>query len=381
MDTSIVISETSTRDDATGSLAAAPFPDRNISDFRTHGPPPSCCMCWVVADVVVLIVILLGNILTILAVRLSRRLRNVTSNQLILSLAISDLVVGVAVLYHLFFFVNRFLSANKATCLLRFALLACGCCASFGNVTAIAIDRYLAIVHPLKYPEYVTDKVVYGTIGFVWSCAIFISTMPTYWNNYDVNNGCELGTVVPRYFTVAILTPMFLTVWLSIFLLYWRIWKEAKTHAQRWKRNGFLNFDSSHWKSIQVVLLILGCFSICWLPYVVVAFTQVINARKQPSPTLYRVMFSIAMSNSGINPIIYAWKNPSFRRAFQRLLRLRSPDHNDYNSSFKNYLRKQSELSRRELELEARNELGPAFVCKAAEENATIGRIGEVTVL
>lgn len=76
-------------------------------------------MCWIVADVVVLIVILLGNILTILAVRLSRRLRNVTSNQLILSLAISDLVVGVAVLYHLFFFVSNFLSANKATCLLR----------------------------------------------------------------------------------------------------------------------------------------------------------------------------------------------------------------------------------------------------------------------
>ena len=115
---------------------------------------------------------------------------------------------------------------------------------------------------------------------------------------------------------------------------------------------------------LQVVLLILGCFSICWLPYVVVAFTQVINVQRKPSPTVYRIMFSIAMCNSGVNPIIYAWKNPSFRRAFLRLLRLRSPDYNDYNSSFKNYLRKQSELSRREAEAEARNEFKPAYVLR-----------------
>ena len=178
---------------------------------------------------------------------------------------------------------------------------------------------------------------------------------------------------------IGILTPLFLTVWLSIFLLYWRIWKEAKTHAQRWKRTGFINFDSSHWKSIQVVLLILGCFSICWLPYAVVALAQVMNSQKRPSPTVYRVMFSIAMTNSGVNPVIYAWKNPSFRKAFQRLLRFRLPDYNDYNSSFKSYLRKQSELSKRELEMEARNEFRPAFVLRSCSQT-TLGN-GESGVL
>ena len=90
-------------------------------------------MYWVVVDVLLLVIIVLGNVLTILAVRLSRRLRNVTSNQLVLSLAISDLVVGLAVLYHLFFFLGKGLDANKTTCLLR-----CVRCRVAGFVSILA---------------------------------------------------------------------------------------------------------------------------------------------------------------------------------------------------------------------------------------------------
>lgn len=35
----------------------------------------------------------------------------------------------------------------------------------------------------------------------------------------------------------------------------------------------------------------------------------------------------MAIANSGMNPIIYAWKNTTFRQAFGRLLRFRSPDY------------------------------------------------------
>lgn len=74
---------------------------------------------WVFADLVMLLVIVLGNVLTILAVKLSRRLRNVVSNRLIASLALSDLVVGLSLLYDLFFYLNSGLGGHKATCLSR----------------------------------------------------------------------------------------------------------------------------------------------------------------------------------------------------------------------------------------------------------------------
>ncbi|XP_023287772.1 alpha-1A adrenergic receptor-like [Orussus abietinus] len=88
----------------------------------------------------------------------------------------------------------------------------------------------------------------------------------------------------------------------------------------------------------------MGCFSICWLPYLVVACTRAFDWHQKASPTLYKAMFSLAMANSGMNPMIYAWKNANFRKAFFRLLRFQSPNRNEFNSSLKNYLRKQNEL-------------------------------------
>jgi len=53
------------------------------------------------------------------------------------------------------------------------------------------------------------------------------------------------------------------------------------------------------------------------------------------------------MTNSGMNPFIYAWKNANFRRAFQKILHFKSPNSN-LNSSFKVYLEKQRELKRQQ---------------------------------
>lgn len=107
--------------------------------------------------------------------------------------------------------------------------------------------------------------------------------------------------------------------------------------------------------AFQVVVLILGCFTVCWLPYAIVVFDQVFNSQNSNSPTVYRVMFSLAMGNSGMNPIIYAWKNTSFRKAFKQLLRCKSPDRDRFNSSLKNYLRGQKELSNLEAVREPEN--------------------------
>lgn len=78
---------------------------------------------------------------------------------------------------------------------------------------------------------------------------------------------------------------------------------------------------------MQLVLLILGCFTLCWLPYFAVASMQMFSHRERGSPTIYKATFSLAMVNSGMNPMIYAWKNCGLRAAFGRMLRGRHPDH------------------------------------------------------
>lgn len=69
--------------------------------------------------------------------------------------------------------------------------------------------------------------------------------------------------------------------------------------------------------------MILGCFTICWLPYFVIALYARYH-KEAKSALLYEIAFNLAVANSGMNPLIYAWKNHNFRAAFFTLLRCRS---------------------------------------------------------
>lgn len=108
-------------------------------------------LIWAIIDGFLLVAILCGNILTILAVRFSRRLRSVISNHFVLSLAISDILVGLTLPYHLTFYLGSDLGSNKQLCLLRFFFVILACCVSIWNLISIALDRYLAICYPLHY--------------------------------------------------------------------------------------------------------------------------------------------------------------------------------------------------------------------------------------
>lgn len=62
----------------------------------------------------------------------------------------------------------------------------------------------------------------------------------------------------------------------------------------------------------------------------------------------YKAAFSLAMANSGMNPVIYAWKNRTFRRAFIHLLQCRTPDSHaliDDENARENMKRKSSSLA------------------------------------
>lgn len=88
---------------------------------------------------------------------------------------------------------------------------------------------------------------------------------------------------------------------------------------------------------LQMTLMILGCFTICWFPFFVVTlYTRL--TRNHESSTLYEVFFNLAMINSSLNPLIYSWKNSNFRKAFLSLLKCHLPDLNHSNNYITNHV-------------------------------------------
>lgn len=96
---------------------------------------------WSIVDGALMLLIVSGNTLTILAVTLSRRLSSLVSNQFVLNLAVSDLMVGLTLPYHLAFYLDEEVGKIKWLCLMRFILIILACLASIYNIIAIAVDR------------------------------------------------------------------------------------------------------------------------------------------------------------------------------------------------------------------------------------------------
>uniref|UniRef100_A0A061QLN0 Putative octopamine receptor n=1 Tax=Cupiennius salei TaxID=6928 RepID=A0A061QLN0_CUPSA len=129
-------------------------------------------------------IVIVGNLLVVLAVFASAKLRTVT-NFIIVSLAISDLLVGLAVLpYSITLEVLELWIFGELWCQMWLAMDVWLCTASILNLCAISIDRYLAITRPVHYRTIMSNLRVKLLIAVVWVLSFIICFPPLVgWND------------------------------------------------------------------------------------------------------------------------------------------------------------------------------------------------------
>jgi len=64
--------------------------------------------------------------------------------------------VGFTMPYHMAFYISSEIGQSLSLCLLRFVLIIMACSASVMHLIVIAVDRYLAIIYPLRHQVIVT---------------------------------------------------------------------------------------------------------------------------------------------------------------------------------------------------------------------------------
>lgn len=116
-----------------------------------------------------------GNLLVIVSVMRHRKLRIIT-NYFVVSLAFADILVAIAVM--------TFNASLQLTGRWMFSQFMCDVwnsldvyfsTASILHLCCISVDRYYAIVKPLKYPINMTKKVVAIMVGATWLAPAVIS--------------------------------------------------------------------------------------------------------------------------------------------------------------------------------------------------------------
>lgn len=81
---------------------------------------PSDTFIWIILDGILFVLIVFGNLLTLYVLCTSLQYTPLTSNRFVLSLAVSDTLVGCTLLYHMAFYLIPTLNNCKITCLLRY---------------------------------------------------------------------------------------------------------------------------------------------------------------------------------------------------------------------------------------------------------------------
>ncbi|XP_077869823.1 putative G-protein coupled receptor No9 [Saccoglossus kowalevskii] len=142
------------------------------------------------------LMVICGNILVILAVGISRKLRSVT-NHFIVSLAMADLLLGVSVLpFSATLELLSFWVFGKTWCVIWLAVDVLICTASILNLCAISLDRYIAITRPMSYCHIMSKCRAKTLIAAVWIVAFLISFPPLVgWN--ERNKDDLTGLAIP----------------------------------------------------------------------------------------------------------------------------------------------------------------------------------------
>lgn len=125
-----------------------------------------------------IVVAVAGNLLVIVAVLTDRGLRQ-TGNYFIVSLALADTLVAVAVMT--FAVANDVMGRwafGRQLCRIWLSADVMCSTASILNLCAISADRYLHVRSPLHYDRLVTHRRCLAAIGLVWVMSALISFLP-----------------------------------------------------------------------------------------------------------------------------------------------------------------------------------------------------------
>ena len=271
-------------------------------------------------------VTIVGNLMVHISMYKFRSLRTVT-NMFIGSLAVADFLLGFVCLpIYALFFIDSTFGRYKYLCLWKYSAVLVSMTGSLYSLVAISVDRYIAILHPLKYPIIMTRKKAKIIISGIWIYHLIIIVIPSAgWNNYDKYNGtvCNFFKILPLPYTiltapVSIFSSLFISMYLyrQIFNVASHQLKKRKHRVQS-KANLQLQKDM---RSVRAMGIILFFFYIFWAPSMFIIPLKYLDIPADISEIIKNFGMIIAMSNSAVNPFMYCWLRKDFCRAFKSIL-------------------------------------------------------------
>ncbi|XP_047446940.1 tachykinin receptor 1a [Mugil cephalus] len=287
---------------------------------------------WAIAYSCIVIVSVVGNITVIWIIMAHKRMRTVT-NYFLLNLAFAEVSMSVFnTVINFTYAVHNDWYFGLVYCRFHNFFPIAAVFASIYSMTAIALDRYVAIIHPLQQRMSSTETKV--VVGVIWVLALLLAFPQYYYSTtaqYPGRVVCYINwpedTVhdfKKTYFIcVAILIYLLplLVMGCAYLVVGLTLWASEipGDSSDRYKEQ-----LTAKRKVVKMMIVVVCTFAICWLPYHVFFllhefFPDIFEERFIQQ--VYLAIMWLAMSSTMYNPIIYCCLNDRFRAGFKQAFR------------------------------------------------------------
>uniref|UniRef100_A0A3P9BIK5 Somatostatin-like receptor F_48D10.1 n=1 Tax=Maylandia zebra TaxID=106582 RepID=A0A3P9BIK5_9CICH len=295
------------------------------SNISTQSVPfqGSSTLMTAVISLTVFVVGLTGNTLAIYVVLRYAKMKTVT-NIYILNLAMADelYIVGLP-----FLTTQNVLSYWPFGSFLCRVVMTADSMNQFTSIfclTVMSIDRYLAVVHPIRSTKWRHPRIAKVVSAAVWAVS-FVVVLPVviFSDVQDTFNSCNMIWPEPKdvWSTAFILytaTVGFFGPLLIICLCYLLIVIKVKSSGAR---VGFSKRRRSERKVTRMVVVIVVVFVLCWLPFFIINMVNLVVIIPESSATAGIYFFAVILSyaNSCANPFLYGFLSDNFKQSFRKV--------------------------------------------------------------
>ncbi|NXS92963.1 GP119 protein, partial [Jacana jacana] len=251
----------------------------------------------------------------------------------VLNLAVADAMVGFTVVGLVMDEFSQPFYPPQIFCVLRMAFVTSSSAASILSLILVACDRHLAIRKPFHYFQMVTGLRVGVRLVGLWLVAATIGFLPVLTPAFQkpldaLRRGkCSFFSVFhPAYMFSVFCAGFFPALFLFIYL-YCDMLKIAAVHVRHIREVEQAGLaggcppsrTTSDMKAMRTVAVLIGCFTLSWLPFFIASVIQTICPGCFPYKVIENYIWLLGLGNSLLNPLLYSLWQKDVRQQLSRL--------------------------------------------------------------